>query len=337
MRKTSFWMTVLIFLVAGAVVLMTGVFSAQTAPQAPPQAAPQAGAQPTPGQPGARGQAGAPAAPGQRAGAQAGQRAVVPGGRGGPAPAPIKHLLVLGMTRGYHHGSTSDGLAMFWNLGKESGVWDTEIRTDMEWVTNKDNYRGEGHSLPFFDAIVLVNCTGSWKLDDEQKEALLSFVRDGKGLVVAHASLDANYDWPEYAEMIGGWFQAHPWGTFDAPVIVEDPSFPAMQHFPKYLRLYDEMYSPKQWSRDKVNVLMRMDETKLDYVKPQYGVKSTREDKDQALAWSKMYGKGRVFYSSLGHTKEAWEDPLVRKHYLEGVKWVMGRTEGSTASHPKVN
>jgi type 1 glutamine amidotransferase len=254
-----------------------------------------------------------------------------------PPPAPIKHVLVLGMTRGYHHGSTSNGLAMFWNLGKESGVWDTEIRTDMEWVTKKENYRGEGHSLAFFDAIVLVNCTGSWKLDDEQKEALLSFVRDdGKGLVVAHASLDANYDWPEYAEMIGGWFQAHPWGTFDAPVIVEDPTFPAMQHFPKYLRLYDEMYSPRQWSRDKVNVLMRMDETKLDYVKPQYGVKSTREDKDQALAWSKMYGKGRVFYSSLGHTKEAWEDQLVRKHYLEGVKWVTGRTEGSTTSHPKV-
>jgi uncharacterized protein len=329
MRRISFWLTLFTMALAGFVALMSDVLPAQTAAQAPPQAATQTA-------PGARGQ-GAPGQP--PAGAPGGgQRAAgVPGGRGGPAPAPIKHLLVLGMTRGYHHGSTSNGLAMFWNLGKESGVWDTEIRTDMEWVTKKDNYIGEGHSLPFFDAIVLVNCTGDWKLDDEQKQALLSFVRDdGKGLVVAHASLDANYNWPEYGEMIGGWFQAHPWGTFDAPVIVEDQSFPATQHMPKYLRLFDEMYSPKQWSRDKVNVLMRMDETKLDYVKPQYGVKSTREDKDQAIAWSKMYGKGRVFYSSLGHTKEAWEDPLVRTHYLEGVKWVMGRTEGSTASHPKV-
>jgi type 1 glutamine amidotransferase len=336
MRRFSFWLALFTVALTGFVLLLTGVVPAQTATQAPPQAGPQAVTQtPQRGAPQATPQA-APGAPQATPGAR-GPAVVVPGGRGGPAAAPIKHLLVLGMTRGYHHGSTSNGLAMFWNLGKESGVWDTEIRTDMEWVTKKDNYRGEGHSLAFFDAIVLVNCTGSWKLDDEQKEALLSFVRDdGKGLVVAHASLDANYDWPEYAEMIGGWFQAHPWGTFDAPVIVEDPSFPAMQHFPKYLRLYDEMYSPRQWSRDKVNVLMRMDETKLDYVKPQYGVKSTREDKDQALAWSKMYGKGRVFYSSLGHTKEAWEDPLVRKHYLEGVKWVTGRTEGSTASHPKV-
>jgi type 1 glutamine amidotransferase len=333
MRKTSIWLSLFVLALVGSVVLMTGVLPAQTAPQTAPQVAPQ-----TP--PGARGQAGqAPAGARAQAGqGRAGMPATVPGGRGGPAPAPIKHLLVIGMTRGYHHGSTSDGLAMFWNLGKESGVFDTEIKTDMEWVTKVNKFRGEDHSLPFFDAVVFVNCTGSWGLNDEQKQALLSFVHDdGKGLVLAHASLDANYDWPEYAEMIGGWFQAHPWGTFDAPVIVEDQTFPAMQHFPKYLRLYDEMYSPRQWSRDKVNVLMRLDESKLDYVNPQYGVKSTREDKDQAIAWAKMYGNGRVFYSSLGHTKEAWEDPFVRTQYLEAVKWVMGRTEGSTKPHPKVN
>ncbi len=322
MRKSSIWLTVWMLMLTGAVISFTGASGAQN----PPQTAPGAKIQPGQGLPGQIPAAKAKPQP-------------VPGGRGGPAPAPMRHLLVLGMTRGYHHGSTSDGLAMFWNLGKESGVWDTEIRTDMEWVTKNDSgIRGEAHTLPFFDAIALVNCTGSWKLTDEQKEALLSFVRDdGKGLVVAHASLDANYDWPDYAEMIGGWFEAHPWGTFDAPVIVEDPTFPAMQHFPKYLRLFDEMYSPKQWSRDKVNVLMRMDETKLNYVNPQYGVERTRKDKDQAIAWSKMYGKGRVFYSSLGHTKEAWEDPAVRKSYLEAVKWVMGRTEGSTSPHPKVN
>jgi type 1 glutamine amidotransferase len=97
------------------------------------------------------------------------------------------------------------------------------------------------------------------------------------------------------------------------------------------------MYSPKNWSRDKVNVLMRLDESKLNYTNPQYGVQSTRPDKDQAIAWSKMYGKGRVFYSSLGHTNEAWESPDVQKMYLEAIKWVMGRTEGSTTPHPKVN
>jgi type 1 glutamine amidotransferase len=261
----------------------------------------------------------------------------VPGGRGGPAAVPKKHLLVIGLTKGYHHGSTSDGLGMFWQLGNDSAVWDTEIRTDMNWITKKPP-SSEAHSIEFFDAVAFVNTTGNWGLDDEQKQALLSYVRDdGKGLVVAHAALDANYDWPEYAEMIGGWFNAHPWGTFDAPVIVEDQNFPAMRHFPSRLMLYDEMYSAKQWSRDKVNVLMRLDESKLNYVNPQYGVARTRPDKDEAIAWSKLYGKGRVFYSSLGHTKEAWQNPDVKQMYLEGVKWVMKRTEGSTDPHPKVN
>jgi uncharacterized protein len=41
-----------------------------------------------------------------------------------------------------------------------------------------------------------------------------------------------------------------------------------------------------------------------------------------------MYGKGRVFYSTLGHTEEAWADPDIRKMYFEAIKWVLGMTEG---------
>jgi len=96
------------------------------------------------------------------------------------------------MTRGYHHGSTSNALATFWKLGKESAVWDTEIKTDMEWITKKPP-SSEAHNLDWFDAVAFVNTTGNWNLNDEQKQALLSFVHDdGKGLVLAHAALDAN-------------------------------------------------------------------------------------------------------------------------------------------------
>jgi len=51
------------------------------------------------------------------------------------------------------------------------------------------------------------------------------------------------------------------------------------------------------------------------------------------VARDKIYGKGRVFYSTLGHTEEAWSDPDIRKMYLEAIKWAPGMTEGSTASH----
>jgi type 1 glutamine amidotransferase len=73
---------------------------------------------------------------------------------------------------------------------------------------------------------------------------------------------------------------------------------------------YDEIYQPKEWSRDKVNVLLSLDPTKLNY---ENNPRIHRTDHDFPVAWSKMYGKGRVFYSTLGHTEEAWEDPDIAR------------------------
>ena len=87
------------------------------------------------------------------------------------------------------------------------------------------------------------------------------------------------------------------------------------------------------FSRDKVNVLLRMDETRLDYE----GRQQVRPDRDFALAWSKMYGKGRVFYSAFGHVEENFDNPDVRTMYLEAIKWVLRRTDGSTTPHAKRN
>ena len=282
--------------------------------------------------------------------------------RGDP-PLPKKHILVLAFTEGFHHESTSDGAAMIWNLGKESGLFDVEIRTDPKWLVKGSPT--QARTLSWFDGIVAVNTTGVWKLDEQQRKDFIAAIRDdGKGFVGIHAALDShrNGAWPEYTEMIGGEFIAHPWFTFSGPIIVEDPNFPAMKHFPgPRMMMYDEWYvpNPATWSRSKVNVLMRLDETKLPPPGPQEPYASLsgigammaggnnqmaasqqrgiREDGDYAMAWSKMYGKGRVFYSSIGHPRQTFDTPDVRKHFLEGIKWTLGLVEGSTASHPKVN
>jgi hypothetical protein len=68
-----------------------------------------------------------------------------PGGRGGPPPVPRKHLLVIGMARGDHHGSTSNAVATFWKLGKESAVWDTEIKTDIRRAEDVPGSGEVGH------------------------------------------------------------------------------------------------------------------------------------------------------------------------------------------------
>ena len=261
-----------------------------------------------------------------------------PGFAGLPAaphlkPTHVKHVLVIGETKGFEHDSVPTAMAAVYNMGKESGLWDTTMRTDTELITKKDLKRNT-KNLNYFDLLIFASTTGELDLDDSQKQDMMSFIKeDGKGFVGIHAALDTNYKWPEYGEMIGGWFDEHPWTTFEAPIINESPDFPAVRHFPKEFVKYDEIYQPKEWSRDKVNVLLSLDASKLNY---ENNPRIHRTDKDFAVAWSKMYGKGRVFYSTLGHTEESWDDPDIRKMYFEAIRWALGMTEGSTASHPQV-
>jgi uncharacterized protein len=259
-------------------------------------------------------------------------------GQGALPPAPhvkqvvVKHVLVIGQTKGFEHDSISAAMAAVYNMGQESGLWDATLRTDAELLTKKDLGRN-AKNLNYFDLIVFASTTGELDMDADQKRDMMSFIHDdGKGFVGIHAALDTNYNWPEYGEMIGGWFDQHPWMTFNAPIINEAPDFPAVRHFPREFVKYDEIYQPKDWSRDKVNVLLSLDPTRLDYSN---NPRVHRTDHDFAVAWSKMYGKGRVFYSTLGHTQEAWQDPDVRKMYFEAIKWALGLTDGSTASHPR--
>jgi hypothetical protein len=244
----------------------------------------------------------------------------------------LKHVLVISQTKGFEHDSIPTAMAAVYNMGKESGLWDTTLRSDTELITKKD-LKNNAKNLNYFDVLVFASTTGELDLDDSQKQDMLSFIKeDGKGFVGIHAALDTNYNWPEYGEMIGGWFDQHPWMTFNAPIVNEDPSFPATRHLPSAFVKYDEIYQPKAWSRDKVNVLLSLDPSMLNY---DNNPRIHRTDHDFPVAWSKMYGKGRVFYSTLGHTEESWDDPDIRTMYFEAIKWALGLTEGSTASHPR--
>lgn len=262
-----------------------------------------------------------------------------PTGESPSLPAPprektihLKHVLVISQTKGFEHDSVTSGMVAIYTMGRESGLWEATLRTDVELITKKDLGRN-AKNLDYFDAMVFLSTTGELDLDDTQKKDMMSFIKDdGKGFVGVHAALDTNYKWPEYGEMIGGWFDQHPWMTFNAPIINEDPEFPAVRHFPHAFVKYDEIYQPKEWSRDKVHVLLSLDPTKLNY---ENNPRIHRTDHDFAVAWAKTYGKGRVFYSTLGHTEESWSDPDIRKMYFEAIKWVLGMTEGSTVPHAR--
>lgn len=245
-----------------------------------------------------------------------------------------KKLLAIGDVRtGYQHDSVSHALATIERLGYESGAFVTFIRTDSQLITKSPIARHDprtpdaaadikAKNLDYFDAIFFMG-TGEGDLTDQQKKDLLAFVHDeGKGFVGAHTGDDAYFTWPEFGEMIGGYFDNHPWGVFDAPVIIEDPGFPAMKFFPRSFTIRDEIYVHKlPYSPEKVHVLARLDPSKLDYASAK---ELHRTDKDFPVAWSKTYGKGRVFYSTFGHAAETWDNLSIQKMYIAAIKWAMG-------------
>lgn len=250
-------------------------------------------------------------------------------GTGQPAPHTPKKLLAIGEEKGYRHTAISRALATIERLGKQTGYWDTYIRTDTEALTKK-KLEYNAKNLNDFDA-VLFYTGGELEMDNQQKADFLSFVHDdGRGFIGVHSATITFTKWPEYGEMIGGYFDEHPWKTFAAPIIVEDPKFPGMAQWPHEFTLTDEIYQIKDFSRDRCRVLMRLDADKLDLKNPRVH----RSDRDFAVTWAKMYGKGRVFYSTLGHVEENWDDPRLQKMYTEAIKWALRLEDADVTPRP---
>jgi uncharacterized protein len=237
-----------------------------------------------------------------------------------------RNLLVIGQSKGYQHESVSTAMVTLYNLGRNSGLWNTYFRTDCTAITKKPLKYG-AKNLNDFDAIVFFT-DGNLDMDDSQKADLLSFIRDdGKGFIGIHSATITFLGWPEYGKMIGGYFDGHPWGEFDAPLVVEDSEFPGMKHLPQKFTMKDEIYQIRNFSKDHVRVLMSLDTSKVDLTRK--GVR--RENKEFPVIWASQYGKGRVLYNGLGHTLDVWDRPDIRKMWLEMVQWSMGLVPGDAS------
>jgi type 1 glutamine amidotransferase len=241
-----------------------------------------------------------------------------------------RRLLVVGQAKGYQHETISTAMVTLYNLGRGRGGWETYFRTDCAAITKKPLKYG-AKNLNDFDAVAFFT-DGDLDMDESQKADLLSFVRDdGKGFLGIHSAAITFTRWPEYGEMLGGYFDGHPWGVFDAPLIVEAPAFPGLGHLPRAFTLRDEIYQIKGFSRDRVRVLLRLDSSKVDLTRK--GVR--RQDGDFAVVWAREYGKGRVVYNGLGHTDEAWNRPEIQTMWLELIRWSMGIVPGDAAPRPE--
>jgi len=236
----------------------------------------------------------------------------------------VPKVLVYSQASGFAHKSIPTGIKALRELAKKTGAFDPEFSQSVEDFTSKNLNR--------FDGVIFNNCTRIEKAfsKSQHREALLAFIRQGKGYAGFHGASDAGMPrWNEYTEMVGGCFDGHPWnagGTW--PFIVEDTAHPLCKSFSsRTFRFSDEIYQYKGYDRSKLRVLVSLDS-------PKSGIQGKSPTKDYPVSWVKAYGKGRVFYSNFGHNKASWWTPFLLKHFLAGIRWSVGDLDGPWTSLP---
>lgn len=155
------------------------------------------------------------------------------------------------------------------------------------------------------------------KFDEAVKQSILDYVRSGKGIVGIHAATAAFQSWPEYGEMMGGYYGGHIYQ--EVAVKLDDPQHTVNACFGgKPWRINDEIYIFREpYSRERLHVLLSLDLDRMDDP-------GKRSDKDYAVSWVRGYGRGRVFYTTLGHAAETYWNPLFLRHMLAGIQLAIG-------------
>lgn len=258
------------------------------------------------------------------------------------APAPRK-LLFLTHAALYKHTSLGPAERAVTELGTTGGFT----------VTTVEGYRQDAKALDFrfltrdylaqFDGLMLMT-NGNLPLSADQKASLTEFVAGGKGFIGAHCASLTLYDTPAFGEMLGGYFRRAIKQDAIAVLKVEDPAHPATRMLGGSWPIVDEFYHfgtapwdparpkdnvdvlfgnriPLGFSRDRVHVLLSLDTEKTDIT----GLPDVVRGGDYPQAWTRSYGKGRSFYTSLGHRDDIWSgDPVFRAHIRGGIRWALG-------------
>lgn len=240
--------------------------------------------------------------------------------------ASSRQLLVVTVTKGFRHSSIATAEKVLAELGEKSGAFTVDyVRTDQEMAQKMTP-----EALKKYDGIVFANTTGDLPLPDRQ--AFLDWIKSGKGFVATHSGSDTFHGFPPYIEMLGGEFETHH-AQAQVDCINEDPKHPACRHLGPTFHVKDEIYLLKNFERTKVHPLLMLDKHPNDKTPGEY-----------PIAWAKEYGKGRVFYTSLGHREDVW-DPntpesfkrdnpksvaeAYQQHLLGGIKWVLKLEKGN--------
>ncbi len=235
-------------------------------------------------------------------------------------PKQARSLLVFDLTKGFVHASIPWVDFTIARMGEKSRAFTT--------VVSSDTTMFEPEQLAQFDAVLFNNNTGEPFTDPALRASLLAFVRGGGGVIGLHAATDCFFEWPEFGEMMGGYFVNHPWNE-EVTLRIEEPGHPITMPFnSSRYAVADEIYQFREpYSRERLRVLISLDTARLDLERD--GVQ--RDDRDFAVSWVRQEGAGRVFYSSLGHRFEIFTDPTILRHWLAGIQYALGDLESADA------
>lgn len=260
------------------------------------------------------------------------------------AEAAPKKVLVVTITKGFRHSSIPTAEKVINQLGKDSEAFTVDFArvepSDPQFKGadgKPDGAKVEAamrtilrekmspEALKNYDAVIFANTTGDLPLPNPQ--AFIEWVRSGKGFVGMHSATDTFHNFSPYIDMIGGQFLTHR-EQVEVQPINQDKECPACKHLGTDWKVFDEIYLFKNFDPKKVHGLLTLDKHPNDKTPGNY-----------PISWCKQYGKGRVFYTSLGHREDVWDPawpdrknpPEVaeeyQKHILEGIKWSLGLTE----------
>jgi len=160
---------------------------------------------------------------------------------------------------------------------------------------------------------------GPW-WDNRARQAMLDFVRNGKGLVSYHAANNAFWGWEEYDRLVGGTWRdtaGHaPYHAYTVKII--DATHPITRGMPASFAETDELYH-RLSMQPNIHLLATAYD---DPNNCSNNGKSCGTGKDEPLIWTLTYGTGRVFQTALGHDIKAMESPGFRLTLARGTEWV---------------
>jgi sugar phosphate isomerase/epimerase/type 1 glutamine amidotransferase len=244
-------------------------------------------------------------------------------------PKKPRRLLIFDLNVAYGgHPSRFHANLAFRDMGRKTGAYETVITRDPR-VFEKAN-------LATFDAVFLNNTVGNQFNDPQLRRNLIEFVYGGGGLMGNHGTSVAFWnwrpgggdDWPEFGRMLGGRGAKHRTPQEEVVMKVDSPGHPLMQPFPAQgFTLADEFFRVGDpYSRERVRVLFSIDTDKTDLS----GKPHERADRDYAMAWVRHYGRGRVFYCTVGHNPYQFWDPTMLSFYLGAAQFVLGDLDVTT-------